>query len=137
MRRKGFALIEILTVMMILAVLAVIAFTSFDKTKYKTAKNQAIIYLRAIRTAEKLYWSSWQTYLALADKSAINTQLGIEIQSPFTFAVTVPTSRTFVATATSDAASGSKTIILTETGVVQPSGMTYTWTGTYTPLPTT
>ncbi|MFH1800935.1 MAG: type II secretion system protein [Candidatus Omnitrophota bacterium] len=126
MSRKGFTLIEILTAITILAALMIIAFTSFNKTKYKNEKNQAIVYLRAIRTAEKLYWGSWKTYAVLADKAAINTTLGVEIQSSWTFAVTVPTSTTFTATATSDAASGSKTITLNQDG---------TWGGSYTPLP--
>jgi prepilin-type N-terminal cleavage/methylation domain-containing protein len=146
MRRRGFVLIEILVVVTILAVLGIIAIPAFAKAKYKTEKNQAISYLRVIRTAEKLYWARGdavlgvtKTYKVCANTAAINTQFGTEIKlTNWTFAVTVPTSTTFVATATSDAASGSKTIILTETWVDEGGGVAYwkpVWSGTYTPLP--
>lgn len=131
MRRRGFTLIEILIAIVVLAAIGSIALAGLNKAKYKAEKNQAIAYLRAIRTAEKLYWvgggSSGKTYVALADRSAINTTLGVEMKlTNWTFAVTSGTSTTFTATATSDAASGSKTITLDQDG---------TWGGTYTPLP--
>jgi Tfp pilus assembly protein PilE len=120
-----------LIVISILAVLASVAMTGFNKTKYKTEKNLAITYLRAIRTAEKLYWVRWKTYLALASTAAINTQFGTEIKLTnwTSFVVTAGSgtiATTFAATATSDAASGSKTLALNEAG---------TWSGSYTPLP--
>lgn len=125
--RRGFTLVEILIVIAIMAVLASVAMTGFNKAKYKTEKNQAITYLRAIRTAEKLYWVRWKTYVALASTAAINTQFGIEIKlTNWTFVVTSGSSTTFTATATSDAASGSQTLTLNEAG---------TWGGSYTPLP--
>ena len=133
MRRKGFTLIEILIVIIVLATIASIALAGLNKTKYKTQKNQAIAYLRAIRTTERLCWASGcgtgnaKTYAALANISAINTTLGVEIKlTNWTFAVTSGTSTTFAATATSDVASGSKTIILDQDA---------NWSGTYTPLP--
>jgi len=122
-------LIEVVTVVLILGVLASAAIVGFNKTKYKAEKNQAIVYLRMIRTAEKLYWGKWKTYLALADKAAMKTQLGLEITSPFTFKVDNVTATTFTVTATSDAATGSKTLILKQDGTWDPSA-------TYTPLPT-
>jgi prepilin-type N-terminal cleavage/methylation domain-containing protein len=123
--RKGFVLAEILVVIIILAVLASIAIPGFSKAKVKAEKNQAIAYLRAIRTSEKLYWAKWRAYLPLANTAAIRAQQGLEIQSSYTFAVTAPTTVTFTATATSDAA---KTLILDQSG---------TWNGSDTPLPLT
>ena len=106
MKKRGFALIEILTVITILAALAIIAFTSFDKTKVKSDQNRAIAYLRAIRSAEKLCWTSGcgtgtsKTYAALGNAAAINATLGVEIQLPnYTFSVASGTSTTFTATA--------------------------------------
>jgi prepilin-type N-terminal cleavage/methylation domain-containing protein len=134
MKRRGFTLIELLMVIIVLATLVIIAIPAFAKTKYRAEKNQAITYLRAIRAAEKLYWTNGlnsgntKTYVALANTSAINTTLGLEVKlTNWTFAVTSGSSTTFTVTATSDAASGSQTLTLDQAG---------TWGGTYAPLPT-
>ena len=125
MKKRGFALVEILVVITILAALAIIAFTSFDKTKVKSDQNRAIAYLRAIRTAEKLYWPRWKTYAACANISAINTTLGVEIQLPnYSFSVASGTSTTF--TATADTTGTTNDLTIDQDGAFTKGGAAFT-----------
>lgn len=121
--KKGFSLVEIMVALVIVSVLAAIMFAGYNKAKLKGEKNQAIIALRAIRTAEKMYFGKWRTYVALANTSAIKTTLDVETQvRGATFAVTAGAT-TFSAAMTN--ASG-LTLTLDQSG---------TWGGTDTPLP--
>jgi prepilin-type N-terminal cleavage/methylation domain-containing protein len=123
-REKGFTLVEILVTILILGVLAAVAIPGFTKAKTKAEKDQAVAYLRTVRTSMRMYYGKWKTYLPLANTAAIKTTLGAETQAPnYTFAVTGNAS-TFTATATRP--SDSKTVSLDKDG---------TWTGTNTPLP--
>ena len=122
--KKGFTLIEIVAAIVIISVLASIMLAGFSKAKLKGEKNQAIIYLRAMRTAERMYFGKWRTYVALANSSAIKTTLDVETQVPgSTFAITA--GATTFSAATTDASG--KTLTLDESG---------NWGGTNTPLPT-
>jgi type IV pilus assembly protein PilE len=122
-RKRGFTLIELLATMMVLAVLGAVALPSFTKAKAKAEKNQAIAYLRTIRTSMRMYYGKWKNYIVLADTAAIKSTLGAETRSAnYTFAVNAPTAATFTATATGP----SGTITLNQDGI---------WGGTATPLP--
>ncbi len=125
-RKEGFTMVEVLVTITILAVAAAIAIPNFSKAKFSSRKNEAITYLRGIRTAEKMYWAKWKTYVACSDAAAIRGTLGLEIQlAGYTYAVTAPTSTTFEAKATRN--SDDQTLILNQDG---------TWSGNNTPLPT-
>jgi type IV pilus assembly protein PilE len=124
-RKKGFTLIEILVTVLILGALAAITIPGFTKAKTKAEKDQAIAYLRTVRTSMRMYYGKWKTYLPLANTSAIKSTLGAETQAAnYSFAVTAPTSSTFTATATRS--SDSKTVAVNQDG---------TWSGNNTPLP--
>ncbi|MFH0985770.1 MAG: prepilin-type N-terminal cleavage/methylation domain-containing protein [Candidatus Omnitrophota bacterium] len=122
MNRQAFTLAEIIVVIVIVAIIAAVAIPGFTKVVTKADKTQAIAYLRNIRTAEKMYYGKWRTYLTLANSAAILSGLDIETRLPsYAFSVT-QSGQTF-----SVAASGpGGTLTLNESGV---------WGGTNTPLP--
>jgi type IV pilus assembly protein PilE len=114
-REKGFTLIEILVTVLILGALAAVAIPGFTKAKAKAEKDQAVAYLRTVRTSMRMYYGKWKTYLPLANTSAIKNVLGAETQGAnYSFAVAAPTSATFTATATRS--SDSKTVTLNQDG---------------------
>ncbi|MFH0985771.1 MAG: type II secretion system protein [Candidatus Omnitrophota bacterium] len=121
--KKGFSMVEILVSLVIVSILAAIMFAGYGKAKLKGEKYQAIIALRAIRTAEKMYYGKWKTYVALADTSAIQSSLDVESQVRGA-AFNVAAGATTFSVAMTDSAG--KTLTLNESG---------TWGGTNTPLP--
>jgi prepilin-type N-terminal cleavage/methylation domain-containing protein len=114
-QKKGFTLIEILVTVLILGVLAAVAIPGFTKARAKAEKNQAIAYLRTVRTSMRMYYGKWKTYVPLANTSAIKTVLGAETKAAnYNFDVATPTSSTFTATATRS--SDSKKVTLNQDG---------------------
>jgi len=99
-KKKGFTLTEILITVLVLAVLVAIAIPGFSKAKDRAAANQAVAYLRTIRTAEKMYYAKWKTYQAFTDYAAIKADLSAEVKAAdYTFNVTTPSTTTFYARA--------------------------------------
>jgi type IV pilus assembly protein PilE len=124
-KKRGFTIIEILITLLIVSTLAAVAIPGFAKAKTKAEKNQAIAYLRTIRSSMRMYYGKWKNTVALANTTAIKNALGVETQlTGYTFAVTAPTTSTFNATATRT--SDSQTLTLNQDGA---------WSGTNTPLP--
>lgn len=118
--KRSFTLIELLIVVIIIGILATIVAPSFTKTMEKAKADQAKLYLKAIRTGEKIYYSNNSTYIACADALAIKSNLSAEVTTEnYTFSVTSNTTDTFLATATRK--TDSKTITLDQDG---------TWGGT-------
>ena len=116
-QKKGFSLTEILVAVVIMSVLAGVAIPGFSKAKNKAAANQAINYLRTIRTSQKMYYSRFKNYLARADSAGIRSELGAETNNAngYSFNVTAPTPTTgFTATAVNTATG--ETITLNEKG---------------------
>jgi prepilin-type N-terminal cleavage/methylation domain-containing protein len=62
MNKKGFTLIEVLIVVIILAILATISIPQFSKMTKRARLAEAWTGLAAIRTAEAVYYLSWDTY---------------------------------------------------------------------------
>ncbi|MFH1800936.1 MAG: type II secretion system protein [Candidatus Omnitrophota bacterium] len=114
-RTKGFTMIEILVTILILGVLAAVTIPGFTKAKTKAEKDQAVAYLRTVRTSMRMYYGKWKTYLPLANTGAIKSTLGAETQAAgYGFSVAAPTTSTFTATAFRSA--DSKTITLNQDG---------------------
>ncbi|MFA5159890.1 MAG: prepilin-type N-terminal cleavage/methylation domain-containing protein [Candidatus Omnitrophota bacterium] len=120
-KKKGFTLTEILITILVLAVLAGIALPGFSNAKKKAAANQAIAYLRTIRTAEKMYYARWKTYQAFANYTDIKTDLSAEVKTAdYTFDVTSTSGTAFTATATKTSTGG--TITLDQDGIFDATG---------------
>ena len=120
-RKKGFTLTEILIPVLVLAALAAIAMPGFTKAKKKASANQAVAYLRTIRTSEKMYYAKFKEYWGYATSANIKTGLGAETNAnDYTFVVTAPTAATFTATATKTGATG--TITLNQDGTFAATG---------------
>ncbi len=134
--KKGFTLTELLITIVVMAVLASIAIPSFAKSAERARANQAIAYLRTIRTAEKMFFTKNGSYVStcptvcpagpvtIATSTLIRNQLGAEVSTAdYGFSVT-QTTATFTATATRTV--GGATIILYQDSK---------WDGTSTYLP--
>jgi type IV pilus assembly protein PilA len=117
-REKGFTLTEILVTILILGVLAAVAIPGFTKAKTKAEKDQAVAYLRTVRTSMRMYYGKWKTYLPLVNASEIKSMLGAETQAAnYGFSVAAPgapNATTFTATAFRSA--DSKKITLDQDG---------------------
>ena len=94
--KKGFTLTELLTTVVILAILAAIALPNFTKSADKAKASQAIAFLRAIRTGEKMYLAKNNNYwgpcaVATACTNAeLETNLGVEVSTvDYGFSVTI------------------------------------------------
>ena len=100
-KKEGFTLVEVLITVVILAVLAGVVTPGFSKSKAKAEADQAVAYLRTIRTAERMYYAKWGNYTqAIADTAGIKTHLSAETKTKgYAFSVT-PTASGFTATAT-------------------------------------
>lgn len=114
--KKGFTLVEILVTVVILAALAAIVIPGFSKSITKAEVNQAVAYLRTIRTAEKMYYAKWGEYACAGatdcdTTTKIKTILGAETAAKhYAFSVTA-TPTTYTATA-----AGTSTITLDDAG---------------------
>jgi len=101
---KGFTLVEILSVVVVLAVLGGVAIPAFSRSKDKAEANQAIAYLRTLRTAERLAYArngayACQTAGSCDTAAEIKSVLfGTEVSGAYAFIVTA-TATTFLARA--------------------------------------
>gem|GEM_PF-1412913 len=119
-RKRAFTLVEILAAIVIVAVLASIAIPGFSKARDKASANQAIAYLRTIRTAQKMYYGKWRAFVNAANDAAIKSTLGAEAKATgYTFSVTGDAT-TFTATAQKGGAAN--TITLKDDGTWNATG---------------
>ncbi len=65
--KKGFTLIELLVVVLIIGILAAIAVPQYQKAVFKSRLTQGIIYVRAIRDAQEIYYLANGEYAAGED----------------------------------------------------------------------
>lgn len=102
-KKTGFTLVEILVTIVILAALAAVSLPNFTRTMSKGARNQAIAYLRTIRTAQKMYYAKWGVYApTVAGADNIKASIGADVKSKdYDFSInTGNPATTFTATAT-------------------------------------
>ena len=115
--KTAFTLLELLIVIVIVGVLATIALPNFNKMIDKAKADQAVTYLKVIRSGEKIYYAGNSAYIACANAAEIKSNLGAEItEDSYTFTVTgnPNISNSFIATAASK--SDATTIILNQDG---------------------
>ncbi|MCX5707171.1 MAG: prepilin-type N-terminal cleavage/methylation domain-containing protein [Candidatus Omnitrophica bacterium] len=67
--RKGFTLLEIMTVIIIVGILATIGFTHYGGVKENALNREAVANLRLIQAAEKIYRMENGSYIACACSS--------------------------------------------------------------------
>jgi prepilin-type N-terminal cleavage/methylation domain-containing protein len=129
MRRQGSSLIEMIITILVLGVLLSMGIPQFAQSLEQSRANVAGADLRAIWSAQRLYWLENRTY-----SPDLNTLLSANLidpslttaTTPYTYAVSNSSSSTFTATATRTGSStwtGSYTIIQdgTFSGTVQSS----------------
>jgi len=111
--RKGFTLIELLIVIVIIGILASVAVPNYTRMVERAKAEQAVTYLKVIRTGEKIYYASNVSYTACANIGQINARLRAEVTDEhYLFSITSSPSTTFLATATRK--TDGKTITLTD-----------------------
>ena len=67
MSKRGFSLVELLTVVSIIGILAVIAVVNFSGTKQKAFDKEAITILKTIANAEEAYFLDNDAYFSCID----------------------------------------------------------------------
>jgi type IV pilus assembly protein PilE len=113
--KKGFTLIELLIVIVIIGILASVAVPNYTRMVERSKAEQAITYLKVIRTGEKIYYASNSGYTACANMGEIKFRLGAEVtEEHYLFGVTSDPTSSFLATATCK--SDDKTITLDDQG---------------------
>ena len=100
--KKGFTLIELLIVIVIIGILASVAVPNYTRMVERAKAEQAVTYLKVIRTGEKIYYASNTSYTACANVGEIKSMLGAEVTDEhYRFSVASGSSTSFLATATS------------------------------------
>lgn len=113
--KRGFTLIELLITLIIIGVLASIAVPNYTNMVERSKADQAVVYLKVIRTGEKIYYASNTSYTACADAPQIKARLGAEVtEDYYLFSVTSSAATTFLATA--ERKTDSKTIRIDQDG---------------------
>jgi len=113
--KRGFTLIELLITIIIIGILATLAVPNYTNMVEKAKADQAITYLKVIRTGEKIYYSNNFSYTACADLGELKDRIGAEVtDESYLFSVTVPTADEFLATA--QRKTDNKTITLDQNG---------------------
>ena len=98
--KRGFTLIELLITIIILGILVTIVAPKYTVMVEKARADQAITYLRVMRTGEKIYYASNTRYVACASALPIRENLGVEItEESYLFSITSSVPTTFLATA--------------------------------------
>jgi len=117
-------MIELLTAVVIIGILAAIAMPNYLHFVEKARADQAITYLKVIRTGELIYFANNDLYVRCDNATDIKTNLGVEITTEYyTFTVLGNSSLTTSFIATARRNNGGATITLTNAN---------TWGGTST-----
>lgn len=98
--KRGFTLVELLIVLVIIGILASVAVPNYTRMVERAKAEQAVTYLKVIRTGEKIYYASNVSYTACANIGEIKSRLGAEVTDEhYLFSVTSNPSTSFLATA--------------------------------------
>jgi prepilin-type N-terminal cleavage/methylation domain-containing protein len=98
-RRSGFTLVELMVVVATISVLISLAVPSFRRSIEQSHADIASANLRAIWTAERLYWLENRTFTTALGSLDVDASLA-SATSPYTYAITSADANSFAATAT-------------------------------------
>jgi len=108
--QKGLTLLELIVTMVVASILAAMVIPNFTASVDKSKASAAAVYLRVIRTGERVYYTTHNTYIACAATPCtitdIKDKLGVEVTTEsYNFSIgpglTGDIATSFYATATS------------------------------------
>ena len=114
MNKKGFTLVEVLTVVIIIGILASIGVPQFADSIEKAKGGEARAGLGHVQTGEKVYFAEEEYYTTVLDDLDITLS-----QRYWSFAIATPSSTTYTATATRSGGTRSgQTLTMNQDGVI-------------------
>lgn len=121
-RRWGFTLTELLIVLTIVAVMMTLGLTRFERGLEQSRADIAAANLRAIWSAQRLYWLEHRHYAASFTELASLLDPAVTLAStPYTYSLAEASGTTFTATATRVASKWTGSLVLDQTGAVSGS----------------
>ncbi len=82
MKKKGLTLAELLIAAVILSTLTAVTVPNFQAAKNKAQANQAVAYLRTIRSGEKMYAARYaDEYIPASTQPEILNNIGVEVST--------------------------------------------------------
>lgn len=121
--KKGFTLIELVTVIVIIGVLVSFSVPVYTRAMERARDNEPKTNLMLIQAAEKIYQAEEGAYYGSSDVAAINTNLHLNLNTNFWNYSISGGGANFTATASRDAGGFNRSYSITDSATtVSPSG---------------
>lgn len=124
---RGFTLVELMVVITIMGIMATMCLPTFQKAIEQSRTDIAAANLRAIWSAERLYWLEYHSYTNGNDLQTLNNLKLLDSEVLSTsggFSYAVPTTNPLTATAIRQTGSTSVILTIDENGEIQSTGTT-------------